>query len=268
MHPLADLPASRARSLKILLCDIDGTLTESDGRIPASVFGALEAARAGGLLVVPVTGRPAGWCDLILRTWPVDAVVGENGGFYAYREGGRPRLVHAADSATRARDRSALDELWREVHARFPAVALASDQPYRLYDLAVDFCEDVPPRPWSEIEAIAAFLASAGCHVKVSSIHINAWFGDFDKGSCCRRLLAERYGLDLEAPGVACYFGDSPNDAPMFRLVPDSVGVANVLDFEGRMDHLPAWRCEGRSAAGFVEGVGTILHLRTGAPPR
>ena len=37
-----------------------------------------------GLLVVPVTGRPGGWVDQIARMWPVDGVVGENGGLWFY----------------------------------------------------------------------------------------------------------------------------------------------------------------------------------------
>ena len=28
---------------------------------------------------VVVTGRSAGWCDLIARWWPVNSVIGENG---------------------------------------------------------------------------------------------------------------------------------------------------------------------------------------------
>ena len=63
-----------------MLLDIDDTLT-TDGRLTAAAYGALEKLSARGLRVIPVTGRPAGWCDMIARFWPVEAVVGENGAF-------------------------------------------------------------------------------------------------------------------------------------------------------------------------------------------
>ena len=47
------------------------------------------------------------------------------------------------------------------------------------------------------------------------------------------------------------YAGDSPNDAPMFGYFPNSVGVANVLDFEDTIEHKPSWITEKRGGAGF-----------------
>jgi len=79
MRPLADL--RDAAAIRGVFCDIDDTLT-TDGRLTARAYAALESLKAAGKLVVPVTGRPAGWCDHIARMWPVDAVVGENGAFY------------------------------------------------------------------------------------------------------------------------------------------------------------------------------------------
>lgn len=266
MRPLAELEATDAIGLRVLLTDIDGTLTDAAGRIPSSVFAAMEDARAAGLAVVPVTGRPAGWCDLIARTWPVDAVVGENGAFFVVREAGVPHFVHVQDAEERRRNRARLAVLGEEVLRRFPGTALASDQGYRLHDLAIDFCEDVPARPWEEVDAIAAFLRAEGCAVKISSIHVNAWFGDFDKATTCASLLSRRFGLGgAEVRRASCYFGDSPNDAPLFAAVDHGIGVANVRDFDGRMEHWPRWITAGRSDLGFVEGVGTLLHLRTQA---
>ena len=68
-------------AIRGVFCDIDDTIT-TNGRVTASVFAAMERLRAAGLLCIPITGRPAGWCDMIARQWPVDAVVGENGAFY------------------------------------------------------------------------------------------------------------------------------------------------------------------------------------------
>ena len=267
MLPLRQLDAPRARAVEVVFTDIDGTLTDADGRVPAAVFAALEQLRAAGLRVVPITGRPAGWCDLIARTWPVDAVVGENGGlwFRRVRRDGHEAMDrhYEQDASTRRANRARLDELAREVLTRFPGAALASDQGYREFDLAVDFREDVPALGEQDIDGIVALLRAAGCRVKVSNIHVNAWFGDFDKGTTCRRFARQVLGWDLDTDGHrAMFFGDSPNDSPLFALFPLGVGVANVVRLRHRMDHLPAYVCEAEGGAGFVEGADHLLAQR------
>ncbi|MFC7611804.1 HAD-IIB family hydrolase [Teichococcus aestuarii] len=80
-RPLSDAPATGLAGLRYVLTDIDDTLT-TDGRLPAEAYSALQALDAAGIAVIPVTGRPAGWCDAIARHWPVAAVVGENGALW------------------------------------------------------------------------------------------------------------------------------------------------------------------------------------------
>ena len=89
-----------------VLLDIDDTLT-THGRLTVDAYAALERLRAAGKLVIPVTGRPAGWCDHIARMWPVDAVVGENGAFYMRYDRDARRLVKrfVVDEAERAAQR-------------------------------------------------------------------------------------------------------------------------------------------------------------------
>ena len=68
---------------------------------------------------------------------------------------------------------------------------------------------------------------------KISSIHVNGWFGDYDKLSMTRLALGEVFGFDIDAtPEAAAFVGDSPNDAPMFAFFPFGVGVANIRDFD------------------------------------
>jgi len=268
MQDLSALGSEQARYLAAVFTDIDGTLTDASGRIPALVFDAMERARAAGLAVVPVTGRPAGWCDLIARTWPVDGVIGENGGLY-FRRGadhGQPMTrAWAQDESIRVGNRERLDELTREILAQHPGAGLASDQGYREFDLAVDFCEDVPPLGDAEVDAIVARLEAAGCTVKVSNIHVNAWFGDFDKATMCLRYAAERWGWDLRGEDAqrVVFFGDSPNDAPLFALFDLAIGVANVRAMADRIETLPSYCTAAEGAGGFVEGIDRILTLRT-----
>jgi HAD superfamily hydrolase (TIGR01484 family) len=239
--------------LRGLLFDIDDTLT-TDGRLTAEAYGALTALKRSGRVVVPITGRPAGWCDQIARLWPVDAVVGENGAFYfSYTEGRLQQCFHdAAD--VRARNRGRLQAIGERILKQVPGCALASDQPYRATDLAIDYCEDVPALPLEAARRIAQLMRAEGLNAKISSIHVNGWFGGYDKLAMSRRLFAERFGVSAEVlQREFAFAGDSPNDAPMFAFFENSVGVANVARYAGILDAEPKYVTQGFAGSGFAE---------------
>ena len=251
------------RNVRGVFCDIDDTLT-SEGKLTARAYAALERLHAAGKLVVPITGRPAGWCDHIARMWPVDAVVGENGAFYFYYDTTRKRLEQRFlfNAAVRIANREKLAAVRARILREVPGCAVASDQRYREADLAIDFCEDVPRLPLSEVDRIVEIMDAAGMTAKISSIHVNGWFGDYDKLGMTRTLMRECYGSDLERERSQYLFiGDSPNDAPMFKFFPNSVGVANVADFGARLADPPAYVTVARSGDGFVEAVALLLDV-------
>jgi HAD superfamily hydrolase (TIGR01484 family) len=261
---LAEFSKAKRARVQLLLTDIDDTLTDH-GRLPAESYLALQRLRQAGLTVIPVTGRPAGWCDLIARQWPVDGVIGENGALYfRYLDAERRMLrQYARDARTRAADRLKLDRIRDEVLATVPGAAVAADQPYREADLAIDFCEDVPALPREAVNRIVEIFTKYGATAKVSSIHVNGWYGRYDKLTMTRRFLAEALSLDLDANREAMVFvGDSPNDAPMFDFFPRSVGVANVLDFASDLRHKPRYVTTARGALGFVELADALLAAR------
>jgi HAD superfamily hydrolase (TIGR01484 family) len=261
MKPLSELSDAAARGVAFVLTDIDDTIT-TDGRLPAASYAALERLREAGLKVIPVTGRPGGWCDLIARFWPVAGVVGENGAFYFRYDHAARRMTRRfrASEAERARNREKLDALAKEVLARVPGAALAADQPYRVADLAIDFREDVSPLPPESIDEIVRLCEAAGATAKVSSIHVNAWFGEYDKLGMAREMLKTEFSLDAEhEPTKLLLIGDSPNDEPMFRAFPLSVGVANIHEAGPRLKHWPAFVTPSRGAKGFVELADRLL---------
>jgi HAD superfamily hydrolase (TIGR01484 family) len=263
MKPLAELDA---RGVRAVLLDIDDTLT-TDGKLTADAYGALERLHRAGLRVVPVTGRPAGWCDHIARMWPVDAVVGENGAFYFHLSGGRLHKRFQDEGGARAEKRARLDAIAARILAAVPGCALASDQPYRETDLAIDYCEDVPALPLEAAQRIAALMREAGLTAKVSSIHVNGWFGDYDKLATTRRLFAERLGLALETANPEVVFaGDSPNDAPMFAFFQNSVGVANVRRFDAQLSDKPKYVTRAAAGAGFAELAEHLLVAKSRRP--
>ena len=253
MKPLAELPAEHVSAV---LVDIDDTLT-SAGKLTAQAYSALERLARAGRRVVPVTGRPAGWCDHIARMWPVDAVIGENGAFYFWFADGRLHQRFHDDAGTRADKRKQLAAIADRILREVPGTALASDQPYRETDLAIDYCEDVPALPLAAAERVAALMRESGLTAKVSSIHVNGWFGGYDKLAMARRLFRELFSLDIESENAAvAYAGDSPNDAPMFDFFVHSVGVANVRRFPGLR---PKYVTLAEAGAGFAELADHLL---------
>ncbi len=257
MKPLAEL-RDPARLLGLLF-DLDDTLT-TEGRLTAEAYAALERLRAAGRLAVAVTGRPAGWCDHIARMWPVDAVVGENGAFYFRFADGRLHKRYHDPAPERAAKRARLGAIAERILREVPGCALASDQAYRETDLAIDYCEDVPRLPLGQAERIAALMHEAGLTAKVSSIHVNGWFGGYDKLAMAKTLFAEAVGTDLDAANARyAYAGDSPNDAPMFGYFHNSVGVANVARFAGHLAASPKYVTRGAAGAGFAELVRHLL---------
>lgn len=269
MRPLAELPAAIRRAIRFVLTDIDDTLT-TEGRLTAASYAALERLAGAGLSVVPITGRPAGWCDLVARLWPVEAVIGENGAFYFRYERPTRRMVRrywAAEGERRA-GRERLEAVGARILAAVPGAALAADQPYRIADLAIDVREDVPPLPPEAVERILEGFRSAGAQAKLSSIHVNGWFGAYDKLAMAKLLFAEVFGVDIEkARDKVLFIGDSPNDAPMFGFFPNAVAVANIRDFSGRLSALPAYVTNACSGAGFVELAEALLLPSAAAGP-
>ncbi len=264
MKPLSEFPREALRAVRAVLTDIDDTLT-TGGRLEAAAYGALERLRAAGLLVVPITGRPAGWCDHIARMWPVDAVVGENGAFWFRHDARAGRLVkrYVVGDAERARRGERMPAIAARILREVPGCAVASDQPYREADLAIDFREDVPELPRAAVARIVAIMEEEGLTAKVSSIHVNGWFGGYDKLATTRLMLREDFGIDAAAErGSIVFVGDSPNDQPMFGFFPNAVGVANVADMADLMTVLPAWVTRRRGSAGFAELADAVLDSR------
>jgi len=243
MKPIAKIPQTDKKSIRYVLSDIDDTLT-LNGRLPAVVFAAMERLKQANIRTIPITGRPAGWCDHIARMWPVDGLVGENGAFYFYYDERKRKMRRRYFKSDEQRkiDRQKLENLKVKILREIPGCRVSADQAYREADLAIDYCEDIPPLPSEDVDRIVRLFEAAGARAKISSIHVNGWFGEYDKLTMTRMLFEEVFNVNLEnAIENVIFIGDSPNDVPMFRFFPHSVGVANVLQFKDKITYPPAW---------------------------
>lgn len=260
MEPLAHF--RDPHQIRAVFTDIDDTLT-THGKLPAVAYEALWRLQNTGVPVVLVTGRPAGWCDHLARMWPVAGVVGENGAFYFCYDAEKRRLrrhfllADAERESLQDRLKILKDRILKEV----PGAALASDQAYRIHDLAIDFCEDVPRLPAAEVQKIVGLFEAAGATAKVSSIHVNGWFGRYDKLGMIQTFAQQEWGwTPTTLFSEAVYVGDSPNDEPAFAAFQNSVGVANVAEFA--LQHPPRWITQNQGGEGFAELADQLLSKR------
>ncbi len=261
MKSLRTFPEAQRRDVRCILADIDDTLT-NDGQLTATAYTAMERWHQTGRLLIPVTGRPAGWCDHIARMWPVSAVVGENGAFYFWydRIARKLRRSYRDDETTRTNNRQQLLSAQQAILKSVPGCALASDQEYRVADLAIDYCEDVPALPDDAADRIVAIMEEFGMTARVSSIHVNGWFGEYSKLEMSCSLLQQHFSFEFpEQFDQLVFIGDSPNDEPMFDFFPYSVGVANIRNQLHRLQRPPAYVCRGAGGYGFAELVDLLL---------
>lgn len=264
MKNITDITGPECTNIRGVLFDIDDTFTH-EGRLIPEAFSALWKLHRHGLILAPITGRPAGWCDHIARMWPVDGVIGENGAFYYYYDHEkhklRQRYIFTVEEV--AGKRKELESIKEEILKKVPGAGVASDQPFRIFDLAIDFREDVSPLSEADIEEICSIFKRHGAEFKVSSIHVNGWFGGYNKLSTTRLFLQERLSIPWdEAVNSFIFAGDSPNDEPMFQAMGLTVGVANIKHFRSKMKSLPRYVTSKSGGLGFAEMADKILENR------
>lgn len=265
MKSIKKLSKTEARSVKCVFFDIDDTITTS-GKILPEAYEALWKLKDNGIKSVPITGRPAGWCDHIVRMWPVDAIVGENGAFYFFIDALNRKFNkrYFYDELTFKENREKLRIISEEILSKIKGCALASDQNYREADLAIDFCEDVKHIGWEKVDEICKIFKQHGAVCKVSSIHVNGWFGNYNKLDMTRILVDELFNSELDLSEENYIFcGDSPNDEPMFEFFSKSCGVKNVNDFKEKMKFLPTFIADHEGSLGFSQIIDILLEKRS-----
>lgn len=271
MQPLDRWPLEARRDVAGVFTDIDDTLT-TEGAITPDALQALADLKAAGLHVIPITGRPIGWCEPFMSgaagtAWPVDAMVAENGAVAFVQGAGtrsNPAKLYQQDAATRHAHQARLRDIAAQVAAEVPGVQLSRDSGGRETDIAFDYAEFARHTP-ETVQRVLAVLQRAGLQTTVSSIHIHGCFGDFNKWQGANWIVRELLGRDLAQELDRWVFvGDSGNDQAMFQHFTHSVGVANIARFVPQLAHLPRYLAQGERGAGFAEVAQALLAARAG----
>jgi HAD superfamily hydrolase (TIGR01484 family) len=258
MQPMSSLSSDEARSLRGVCFDLDDTLLDH-GRLREDTYSALFRLAEAGLDLYGVTGRPAGWGEVLARLLPVKAIVTENGAVVCALEGERVLVTDSVDSATRRVRSERLRELVASFAQRFPDFEPADDVRARISDRTFDIGEFRKVAPERVGEA-SAYLREQGARTFVSSVHLHVTFDYADKASGAVSLLARDSGLDATLVRHRyAYLGDSENDASCFAAFAVSIGVANL---RGRPTLKPRYVTSQPMGRGVAEAAGVILSLR------
>jgi HAD superfamily hydrolase (TIGR01484 family) len=262
VRPVASLPAEEARALRGLLFDLDDTLL-THGVLTRSAYAALWEMKDAGLRLVAVTGRPSGWGELLVRQWPIDGAVTENGAVAVVRAGNSVARDEACGEEERRSRRARLARIVEEVRTLVPEARLTDDVDARRSDVTWDIGERVRLPP-DRVALIACAIAAAGARSFASSVHLHATFDSADKASGAVRFLVQTLGEDAGATTSARwgFVGDSGNDAACFAALRMTFGVANVRQHLARLPVPPRYVANGEMGEGFAEIARTILARR------
>ncbi|RAU17206.1 hypothetical protein DN062_13620 [Nitrincola tibetensis] len=253
-----ELPDTINHQVRYLFTDVDDTLTWQ-GKLPSNTLRALEQLAEAGIQVIPVTGACAGWCDCMVRTWPVSAVIGENGAFWMQKNAlGQIKTHYFLDDIRRRQQHEELLLIQDQLLNEFPFARATADQRYRETDIAFDIHQQHHNSD-EEIAILIKALEAHGIHARKSSIHINAWRGDYDKASTAIAWLKSQGVSEQEFMLQVAFVGDSANDISMFDQFKMTFGVANIRAFLDLLNTPPRFITKKNGGFGFVEVANCLL---------
>lgn len=228
------------QNIQYIVSDFDGTLT-INGKLSHKVIERIEILSKKYKIII-VTGRPLSWCNMLINVFPLTAVIGENGGGYYYKNGDDIRLQMMTEI-----DLIDQNNLRIDILSKFPNLVMADDNIHRSCDTAVVLDSNY----YDVVDDFLEYLKSKNLMFKISNIHINIWKNDYDKLSATKHLFAHVFNENIADRSI--YFGDSPNDEPMFKEVKLSIGVNNIIQYLTNMISHPSHITSKSEGDGFIE---------------
>ena len=239
------------QNIRLIASDLDGTLTRAEKFAP-QLFETLTKLSNAGVDVLITTGRSAGWVQAIATYLPVVGAMAENGGLLYWQGSVVPQLINEIEID---RHRQQLSRVFELLQSKFPLLQESPDNPFRL----TDWTFEVEGLSLDELNHIEAICQSEGYGFTYSTIQCHIKPVAQDKAIALSKVIPQ-YFSDLKPEEVVA-IGDSPNDESLFNPEQpwDSVGVANILKYRDRLNHLPAYISNQPEVAGFCELAELIL---------
>ncbi|MBW4651161.1 MAG: Cof-type HAD-IIB family hydrolase [Kastovskya adunca ATA6-11-RM4] len=235
----------RFKNIRLIATDMDGTLT-TQGKFTATLLQSLEALQRV-LPVLIVTGRSAGWVSGLVSYLPVAGAIAENGGLFYPINCEEPILLSAVPDFLK--HRQALAAAFGHLQSEFPHIQESADNRFRL----TDWTFDNRYLTLAQLQHLDKLCQQLGWGFTYSSVQCHIKPALQDKASGLLQVLHDYF--PQYAPAQVLTVGDSPNDASLFnpQLFPNSVGVANVLEYAEELRYQPAYLTTAAAGEGFCE---------------
>ncbi len=249
--PFPGFTDEEKKNIEYVISDVDDTITKN-GKLYPLVLDAMYRLKMSGRTIILVTGGSTGWSDGYIRQWPVDAVICESGAVMLCHDsnGGISSIINPVIKK---------DEVMAKRHKLIEYTSpypFSSDQCARVFDIAYD----KTMMTQSEIRALRNILNLFGASSAESSIHINAWFGSYDKKSALKFFMEKCLSLsENDFLPRSIYLGDSFNDQPLFDYIPFSIGMHTVEERRDGFSVFPRFITTLSSGDGWVEVVNALV---------
>jgi HAD superfamily hydrolase (TIGR01484 family) len=265
-HAVSDFTKADGGAVTTIMFDIDDTIT-TRGKLTKEAYTALWDLHEAGFAVIPVTGRSAGWCEMIAREWPCDAVIGENGAFAFWEErthGGKTVLnTLPHPNAVEVFGNDKLEYVKKRALKEVPGLRIAKGQFAHIYDIALDFAEEEPDLGVEAAKKVVGIANSEGVNAKYSSCHVHIHLGEYTKADMAVLLLTKHFGVSEDKfDNTVLFAGDSVNDCPMWERFKLGFAVANIYKAEKDLTAAPAFIASKSYGEGFCEIAEKILSFR------
>ena len=148
-----------------------------------------------------------------------------------------------------------LENTFHQIKQLFPNLHPSADNQFRI----TDWTFDVNDLSTDDIEKIAWQCHQMGWSFTYSNVQCHIKPLHQDKATGLDAVLKNHF-TKINSQQVLTV-GDSPNDAAMFdhAKFPTSVGVANVLHYQDKMQHFPQYITYASEFAGFAELAQLLL---------
>jgi HAD superfamily hydrolase (TIGR01484 family) len=237
-----------ANSIRLIMTDVDGTITDSAGHIETVAVQAIQNLMASGITIGFVSGRTLPRLEAPARDIGINGpIIGENGGIAKLKLSGE--LLDLGYSRE-----PALRDLQR-IKEAFPGeIAQTEDDADRLIDVG--------------FKAPGLGAAELSKHIKESELLDSGYMlhllqSGVSKGYTLKRIMGRVDGG--LSPDQVMVVGDSPTDISLFELFPHSILVRNSKAPEAgrrQVESAAEYTSELEFGAGFAQTAEHILRLR------